>query len=241
MQKPKLSVVLPCYNEAKSIPDILKRFSEVIGDRHMELVLVNNGSFDNTAEVLKRELRNPKYKFARSVLVEKNQGYGYGIMFGLKRCKCDILAYSHADMQCDPLDVMRGYDELLKHDDVTKVLLKGRRGKRMLSELIITKGLQAVVALIFWRTYDDINGQPKVFHRSFLEELSNAPNDFKFDFYVQHQAIKNKMKVMGIPVEFGKRKHGKSHWAYSIFSRTKTYLGFIVYMIKLKFNEMVGG
>lgn len=241
MAQPKISVVLPCYNESKSIPDILKRFSEVIDNRPVELILVNNGSFDNTAEVLKKELKNPKYKFARTVLVKKNQGYGYGIMFGLKHCKGDILAYSHADQQCDPLDVIRAYDELLKHEDITKVLVKGRRNKRILSEFIITKCLQTVVALIFWDIYDDINGQPKIFHKSFFEKLSNAPKDFKFDFYIQYMARKNKMKVESILVDFGRRKHGKSHWAYSIFSRVRTYLGFAVYMLKLRFNELISG
>jgi len=231
--------VLPCYNEAKSIPDILKRFSEVIGNRPVELVLVNNGSTDNTDEVLKNELKNPKYEFARSMLIKKNQGYGNGIMFGLKHCSGYILAYSHADMQCDPLDVMRAYDELLKHYNVKNVLIKGNRKKRVLSEFIIAKGLQVIIALIFWSVYDDINGQPKVFHRSFLDRLADAPKDFKFDFYVQYAALKNKMKVTYIPVDFGRRKYGKSHWAYSLFSRAKTYLGFIQYLLKLRFYDFI--
>ncbi len=234
---PKLSVVLPCYNEAKSIPDLLKRFSQVIGRRSVELVMVNNGSFDNTAEVLKKELKNPKYKFARTVLVEKNQGYGYGIMFGLKNCKGDVLSYTHADQQCDPNDVMRAYDELLKQPDWKNILMKGQRKKRVVSEWVITKGLQTLAFLIMWKKFNDINGQPKVFHKSFLKKMKEAPNDFKFDLFVQHAALKNKMKVMSTPVEFGRRMYGKSNWAYSIFSRARTYLGFIGYMIKLRFSN----
>lgn len=234
---PKLSVVLPCYNESKSIPAILKRFSEVIGNRPVELILVNNGSFDNTAEVLKKELKNSKYKFARTVLVKKNRGYGYGIMFGLKHCKGDILSYSHADQQCDPNDVIRSYDELLKRPDITKVLMKGHRKKRILSEWIITKSLQVVTAVILWKIFDDINGQPKVFHKSFFNKLVDAPKDFKFDLYIQYMANKNKMKVACIPVDWVRRKHGRSNWAYSVFSRMKTYLGFVGYMLKLRFTN----
>ncbi len=234
--KQQLSIVLPCYNEAKSIPAILRRFWQVMGDRPVELILVNNGSFDNTAEVLKKELKNPKYKFARTVLVEKNRGYGYGIMFGLKHCKGDILAYTHADQQCDPNDVMRAYDELLKRPDWKNILMKGQRKQRIISEWIITKGLQTISFLILWKKFNDINGQPKMFHKSFLEKMKESPKDFKFDLFVQYVALKNKMKVESIPVEFGKRKHGKSNWAYSIFSRVKTYLGFISYMIKLRFS-----
>jgi len=240
MQKPKLSVVLPCYNEARSIPDVLKRFSEVIDGRPVELVLVNNGSFDNTAEVLRKELKNYKYKFARTVLVKKNQGYGYGVIFGLKHCTGDILAYTHADQQCDPSDVIKSYDELLKQPDITNTLIKGTRKKRILTEFIITKGLQTIAFFILWKKFNDINGQPKIFHKSFLDKLLEAPKDFKFDLFVQYAALKNKMKVMGVSVEFGRRKYGKSNWAYSIFSRTKTYLGFIGYMLKLRFNELIG-
>ncbi len=237
MKQPTLSIVLPCYNESKSIQAILQRFSQVIGNRTVELILVNNGSFDNTAEVLKKELKNPKYKFARTVLVKRNQGYGYGIMFGLKHCKGDFLAYSHADQQCDPNDVIRAYDELMRHSDKEKILMKGKRIRRIISELVITKGLQTIASAIFMKGFNDINGQPKLFHKSFLDKLAEAPKDFKFDFYVQYTAIRNGMEVLSIPVEFGKRKHGKSNWAYSIFSRIKTYLGFIGYMLKLRFRE----
>lgn len=235
----KLSVVLPCYNESKSIPVILKRFSEVIGNRPVELILVNNGSFDNTAEVLKKELKNPKYKFARSVLVKKNQGYGYGIIFGLNHCNGDILSYTHGDQQCDPNDVMRAYDELMKYPDWKNILMKGKRRKRVLRELIITKGLQIISFLILWKNFNDINGQPKVFHKSFLEKITESPEDFKFDLHLQYAALKNGMKVMSIPVDWGERKHGKSNWAYSIFSRARTYLGFIGYMFKLRFNDIL--
>ena len=69
-----LSVVLPCFNEAKSIPGILDRFSEVIDRNDIEVILVDNGSTDNTQEVLEKLL--PAYTFARSVSVSKNKGYG---------------------------------------------------------------------------------------------------------------------------------------------------------------------
>lgn len=54
----KLSIVIPCYNEAENIPLILKRFREIIGKSNIEVILVNNGSTDNTAEVLKQILPN---------------------------------------------------------------------------------------------------------------------------------------------------------------------------------------
>ncbi len=238
MKSVDLSIVLPCYNEAKSIPFLLKRFAEVIGKRNAELIIVNNGSYDNTVEVLEKELKNPKYKFARVVTVKRNKGYGYGILFGLKSCKGDVLAYTHADQQCDPFDVMRAYDELVRYPDMKRVLVKGKRTIRVLRELVITKGLHIIAAALFFRKFDDINGQPKVFHKSFLEKLAQAPHDFKFDFYVQYMAMKSEMKIKSIQVKWGQRKHGESHWAYSMVSKIKTYWDFFKYLAKLSIVDL---
>ena len=67
----KLSIVIPCYNEGKNIPLILSRFDEVINRKDIEALLVNNGSTDNSEEVLDELL--PKYPFARVVNVQENR------------------------------------------------------------------------------------------------------------------------------------------------------------------------
>ena len=73
----QLSIIIPCFNEEKNIPFILQSFQNVIKKEDMEVILVNNGSTDKTAELLEQLL--PNYPFARTVLVPVNQGYGYGI------------------------------------------------------------------------------------------------------------------------------------------------------------------
>ena len=93
----KLSIVVPCYNEEKNIPLILERFDEMIERDDIEVILVDNGSTDNSAQVLTELL--PKYSFARTVKVEVNQGYGYGILQGLRECKGEYIGWTHADMQ----------------------------------------------------------------------------------------------------------------------------------------------
>ena len=66
----KLSIVIPCYNEEKNLSLILEKFQEVITDENMEVILVNNGSSDNTAQKLEELL--PNFSFARTVLVPVN-------------------------------------------------------------------------------------------------------------------------------------------------------------------------
>ena len=76
-----LSIVLPCYNEEGNIPLILSRFREVLKDKHkIEVLLVDNGSTDKSKDIFALELSKPENDFARLVVVEKNRGYGFGIM-----------------------------------------------------------------------------------------------------------------------------------------------------------------
>lgn len=101
----KLSIVVPCYNEAENIPLILKRFSDIIMRNDIEVILVDNGSTDTSPQILSELL--PVYSFARSVKVDVNQGYGYGIVQGLKSCNGEFIGWTHADMQTDPADLIK--------------------------------------------------------------------------------------------------------------------------------------
>ena len=104
----KLSIVVPCYNESKNIPLILERFNNAIFRDDIEVLLVNNGSTDDS-EIIFNEFI-PKYAFARVVNVESNQGYGFGIVSGLKKAKGEFIGYTHADMQTDPADVIKALE-----------------------------------------------------------------------------------------------------------------------------------
>lgn len=53
MKSVKLSIVVPCYNEKENLPLLLERFNEVIKGRDMEVILVDNGSTDGSADVLR--------------------------------------------------------------------------------------------------------------------------------------------------------------------------------------------
>ena len=101
----KLSLVIPCYNEAANLPLLLERYKALTARSDAEVILVDNGSTDNSPDVLAALL--PSYPGCRSVRVERNQGYGYGILQGLRAAQGEILAWTHADMQTDPMTPSR--------------------------------------------------------------------------------------------------------------------------------------
>lgn len=206
----KMSVVIPCYNEAENIPVILKEFSNVIGNRKIEVILVNNGSTDDTAAVLKDQLRD--YAFAQTVFVPVNQGYGYGILEGLKIAKGDYLGWTHGDAQAEPKDIIRVYDFLNRHAGENDFYIKGIRKGRKISEKIISLFMGAIVSLVFHMGMYDINAQPNIFSREFYQSWTNAPFDFSIEIFSLYQAKKQGEKIARIPVVFKERHAGISSW-----------------------------
>ena len=73
----RLSLVIPCYNEAANLPLLLKRCKHFAAMPEVEVIVVDNGSTDDSQRVLAQLL--PLYPGCSSVRVEKNQGYGHGI------------------------------------------------------------------------------------------------------------------------------------------------------------------
>ena len=205
-----LSIIVPCYDEAKNIPLILEGFKKGINNKDVEVILVNNGSTDNTAEVLKELL--PRYPFARSVLVPVNQGYGYGILQGLHAAEGKFLGWTHADMQTDPEDVLKAYDILENKKWDVNMYVKGNRKGRSLTDYFFTFGMGVFESFYLGKSLFDINAQPNIFSRDFFEKWKNPPYDFALDLYAFYMARVNGMNVVRFPVQFPPRIFGASHW-----------------------------
>lgn len=206
----KLSIVVPCYNEKDNIPLILKRFSEVIDRSDVEVILVDNGSTDNSSEILSELL--PGYSFARTIRVEVNQGYGYGIIQGLKASCCDFIGWTHADMQTDPADLMKALKIIEKNNYDKNIYVKGNRKGRPLFDQFFTSGMSLFETVYMGVKLYDVNAQPNVFSREFFEKWENPPKDFALDLYALYMAQKSGIKVIRFDVLFPERIHGESHW-----------------------------
>ncbi len=210
MEKIKLSIVIPCYNEEKNIPLIIKRLSKVLNNKDMEFILVDNGSMDNSRKLIQNYSK--KYPAIKLAVVEKNIGYGYGIYTGLKSAKGEFLAWTHADLQTDPNDTLKAYELIKKQKNPEKTYVKGSRYGRLFFDKFFEFGMSIFESIILAAYLYDINAQPNIFHKSFLNLMKNPPNDFSFDLYAYYLSKKNKYKVVRFPVLFPKRIHGESKW-----------------------------
>jgi len=209
--RPSLSIIIPCYNEAKNIPLLVSRFIEARPAGLMaELVLVDNGSNDGTSLLLRTIAR--KQPFVRPVRIRTNTGYGSGVWTGLQAARGEFIGWTHADLQTDVKDVFTAYSLISSRHDQRRVFVKGRRQGRPLLDRFFTAGMGVYETLMLGMQLSDINAQPNFFHRSFLDICTDPPDDFSFDLYCYALAKIRGYKVVRFSVAFGERRHGVSHW-----------------------------
>lgn len=227
----KLSLIIPCYNESANLPLLLERCRSLAIESNIEVILVDNGSTDNSPDVLAQLL--PNYPHCRSVRVPVNQGYGYGILSGLRAAKGELLAWTHADMQTDPKDVLRGL-AIFEQYKTHALYVKGQRIKRPLADVFFTVGMSVFETVLLQTRLWDINAQPNMFSRAFFETWENPPHDFSLDLYVYFTARSQGLPVHRFPVEFGERAHGVSHWNVNWSAKMKFIRRTIDFSFELK-------
>lgn len=225
----KFSLVIPCYNEAANLPLLLERCAGVAGP-DIEVILVDNGSTDNSPAVLRELL--PRYSGCRSVRVDVNQGYGFGILSGLNAAKGDILGWTHADMQCDPHDTLRALAYFDAHGHNSFV--KGRRYGRPIADVLFTIGMSVFETMLLQTRLWDINAQPTMFSREFFDTWQDPPHDFSLDLYVYFHARRQGVPVFRFPVRFGERAHGHSHWNVNWAAKRKFIRRTIDFSLQLR-------
>ena len=235
IKKPNdLSLILPCYNEENNLPPLLKKLVK-IQDKCHEIILVDNGSTDNTSKIIEKFIEDsgPPLKLLK---IKTNIGYGHGIMSGVRKASGRIIAWTHADLQTDPKDVISAYEFFLSNSQHNKFVLKGKRKQRNLFDNFFTYFMSIISSIAFNVKLSDVNAQPKMFRREFFEGIYNAPNDFSLDLFFLVKAIRNGYDILEFPVFFNNRMHGISKGGGSILGKIKLTLRTLSYIYKLRFS-----
>jgi len=228
----KLSIIIPCYNEELSLKKLVDNCLEYINN-DVEIILVDNGSSDNTFESLLSLSLPPNIVPVR---VEENLGYGNGILYGLNLAKGEVLSWTHADLQTDVSDVLTGFKKFKNQLISKSCMVKGERKNRNLLDFFFTFSMGIYSSIILNKWMYDINAQPKIFHRSFLEEFENPPLDFSLDLYLIYFFKSKKIDVNSFPVLFNKRKYGEAKGGGTFKGKYNLIIRTLKYIHKLKKN-----
>jgi glycosyltransferase involved in cell wall biosynthesis len=228
LMKINYSLVFPSYNEGKNLESLFQQLEKLLADiEDLECIIVDNGSTDHTEELIKSYAYF--HERTRFVRVEENQGYGYGILEGVRNSNAKVVSWMHADLQTNPLDIKVAIELWEQTQDVNK-FVKGKRVNRNLPDQMISVLMSVINFFANGNWILDINSQPNMLPKEDLLKLKNLPYDNTFEIYILNKLIsEGNFSVYRFPVKFHNRKFGvganerakdKFKYAYRIIKTT---------------------
>ncbi|MEY3051612.1 MAG: hypothetical protein RLY31_1397 [Bacteroidota bacterium] len=211
----KLSIVMPAYNEADSLPETIAGLEKVFLTIRIdhEILVVNDNSSDDTAAVLDGLCK--EYPHLRYVTNPGPNGFGYAVRFGLDRFEGDCVAIMMADLSDSPYDLVKYYTTMMEqHVDCVFGTRWSRGGKtfgypwiKKIINRLANKIIQAVMGI----GYDDTTNAFKLFRREVIDGLRPflAPH-FNLTIELPLKAIIRGYSYAVVPNSWTNRKYGMS-------------------------------
>jgi glycosyltransferase involved in cell wall biosynthesis len=209
---PDLSLIVPCYNEEAIIGYTIHRLLaafERAGYR-LELIAVDNGSWDRTGEIIKEfAASNPSVVYHR---VEKNEGYGNGVISAIPICTAPWVGIIPADGQVDAEDVVRLLEAAIASGG--NVVAKVRRRFRLdgLRRKVISVAYNLFVQIL-WPGLGsiDVNGNPKILSRGLIQGLRLQSKGWLLDAEILIKCYYLGVRIIEFNVFGRMRGNGLSH------------------------------
>jgi glycosyltransferase involved in cell wall biosynthesis len=198
----KISIIIPAYNEEKTITLLLDKVFSVMLPEGMvrEVIVVNDGSCDQTAEVLNRYNDRQDVK----ILHQANQGKTAALVRGIAEATGDILLIQDADLEYDPNEYSKLLDPILmKRADV----VYGSRFRGVIRNMLFINRLANMVSnivftLLYFYPLTDINTCFKVFRREVLKDIVIKSKHFEFETEVTAKVVNRGYKIFEVPIEY---------------------------------------
>lgn len=199
----KLSIIIPCYNEEKTIEEIVKKVVDVrLPKIKKEIIVVNDGSQDKTSKILKKiKKNNPEIKIIET---RQNQGKGAAVRLGLKNATGDLVLIQDADLEYDPKDIPRLLAPILegKTEVVYGSRFTGEHLNLLFWHMVGNKFLNFLVNLLFDTTLSDMEVGYKLFKACVLEGINLKEDRWGFDPEITCKVLKKGFKIYEVPISY---------------------------------------
>jgi len=202
-----VSIIIPCYNEEKTIKEIVSTVKKYLTEND-EIIVIDDCSSDNTPSILKNDLKKIIDKL---IVSEKNYGKGYSIKQGIAVAKGNIILIQDADLEYHPSD----YEKLLKPirngsaDVVYGSRFIGSEEKRVLYfwHTIGNKFLTLLSNMLSDLNLSDMEVGYKVFKSEILKSINLKENRFGFEPEITAKIAKKNIRIYEIGIKYFGRKY----------------------------------
>jgi glycosyltransferase involved in cell wall biosynthesis len=202
----KLSIIIPCYNEEKTIEELLNKVIDVELPENWkkEIIVVDDGSKDKTREILK------KYKDkAKIVFKNKNEGKGSAIKEGFKYVTGDYILIQDADLEYDPNDYKKLLEPIDKNE--AQIVIGVRKFNKFRLFYFGGKLLTKIFNFFIGSNFSDNATCYKLFPKSLVSKLLKyKENNFVFDnVCLSYEFFKSGLKIKEVEINYNPREKGK--------------------------------
>lgn len=237
---PKVSIVIPAYNEERFLPTLLEKILAVdlgsIGFER-EIIVVDNGSYDKTSEIASR------FPEVRCLRIEVNRGKGEGVKYGIAHAIGDYILIQDADLEYDPgdyLKLLRPLHHAKRPIAVYGSRIKGEMGKhgtaifpgkhrdKSVATYLANLLLSCWTLILFGRFLTDTLTGYKVYPTNILRRFTIRTNGFETDHELTAKLVRSGVRIIEVPISYNPRtvEQGKKIRYSDFFIALWTFLRF---------------
>ena len=203
----RVSFIVPAYNEASTIADVLERVEAL--DLDKQIVVVDDGSTDETPRVLEEWAGRNGIQVVR----QENRGKGAAIRAAIPLLDGDITVIQDADMEYDPAEVPELIEPILRGsaDVVFGSRLSGGRPQRtyLFWHLVGNRFLSLLTNVLYNTTLSDMETGYKAFRTDVLRSLDLREDDFAIEPEITAKVCKRNLRVYELPISYYGRTYAE--------------------------------
>ncbi|TRZ95031.1 glycosyltransferase family 2 protein [bacterium] len=205
---PLLSIVVPVYNEAKTIRDILVKINAVDIDK--EIIVVDNYSTDGTQDKLQEILKRNEFPSIKVIYHSYNKGKGASVREGIQEANGEIVVIQDADLEYDPREYQRLLAPILENK---ADIVLGARFSGSHSGLTVhrwgNRFLTGLINFLFGAKLNDYATCYKTARKNTFMDLKLKSNSFDIEVEIVSSAIKSKLRIVEVPISYYPRSYAE--------------------------------